>query len=367
MTVISISKPVIEKDEIKAALQVLSSGVIAQASQVAKLEEQFAHLCQTKYAVATNNGTSALHTALYAIDIQPGDEVITTAFSFVATANSILMVGARPIFVDIDEKTFNIDVAKIKKNVTKKTKAIIVVNLFGQPADYREINYLAKKYHLKVIEDAAQSINAVYNGKKSGNLADISCFSLYATKNITCGEGGMVTTNNCNYFQRARRFRNHGQREGKKYDYIALGYNYRLTDFQAAVALAQLKKIDKLTKRRQDIAKKYNQIFKNIPDLIVPIIGVNRTHVFHQYTLRVTRDFKMNNDALKKYLLSKNIQSSVYYPKPLYQFKHLQFKKYHHADFSVVNKIVKEVLSIPVHPLLTNEEINYIVKTIIHL
>lgn len=361
---IPISKPIIDKGEIEAVSKVLKSGFIIQGEKTKKLEEKFLNMTGAKYAVATNSGTAALHTTLYSIGIKAGDEVITTPFTFIASANSILMVGAKPVFVDIDENTFNIDPYKIEDAVTKRTKAILAVSLYGQSADYNPINRIAKKYKLLVIEDAAQSINATYKGKKSGNLADISCFSFYATKNIMCGEGGMITTNNKIYYDRAKRFRHHGQDEKVRYEYFDLGYNYRLTDMQAAIALTQLKRLEKVTKRRQKIASRYNQAFRDIKGLIIPYTADDRGHVYHQYTLRITKDFKMTRDELKIYLEKKGIQSNIYYPKPLYAFKHLQSVKINRKNYSVAERIVSDVLSIPVHPLLTKKDVSYIIVTI---
>lgn len=360
--IITISQPIIKKEEFNAVNKVLSSKRIAQGPKVAELEEWFIKLCGTRYAIATNNGTSALHTALFAIGITSHNEIITTPFTFIATANSILMVRATPVFVDIEEKTFNIDPKQIEKAITKKTKAIITVDLYGQPADYDQINKIAKKFKLIIIEDAAQSINANYQGKKSGNLGDIGCFSLYATKNIMCGEGGMITTNNKNFYERAKLFRNHGQPEGKRYDYIDLGYNYRMTDILAAIAIEQLKKVNQITKKRQENAKRYDRAFRHIKGLVTPYVGKDRTHAYHQYTLRITDKFNITRDELKMYLEKKGIQSNIYYPKPLYYFNHL--KKYKRDNYKTAERISKEVLSIPVHPLLTNREIDYIIDTI---
>src|SRR3990167_6008515 len=244
---ITISDPVIDNNEIKAVTKVFCSRQITQGKIVYNLEDIFAKFCGTKYAVATNSGTSALHTALYAIGIRPGDEVITTPFTFVATANAILMVGATPVLIDIDPKTYNLDPQKIEKAVTKKTRAIIAVNLYGQPADFDEINKIAKKHKLIVVEDAAQSVNTTYKTKRSGSFGDISCFSFYATKNITCGEGGMITTNNKSYFQKAKQFINHGQKTNGIYEYVDIGLNLRMTDIEAAILLEQLKKVDWIT------------------------------------------------------------------------------------------------------------------------
>ncbi len=350
----------IGKQEEKAVLKVLRSGMLATGPKTKEFEEQFALLCGAKFAVAVNNGTSALHTAVQTA-ISPGDEVIIPPFTFVATANAVLMSGGIPVFADIDEKTYNIDPQQIEIAITKKTKAIMPVNLYGQAADYGAINKIAKKHKLIVIEDAAQSVNAKQKNKTSGNLADMACFSLYATKNIMSGEGGIVTTNSKDFYEKMMEFRNHGQPLGKRYEYVGLGYNYRIPDVLSAIAVEQLKRIDSITKKRQAIAQLYNQAFADIKGLVTPYVEKNNTHVYHQYTLRLNKDFPMNRDELRKYLEKNGIQSNVYYPIPLYEVDHLKVDK---KNFPVTERVVKEVLSIPVHPQLTKKEIQHIIKTI---
>ena len=361
---ISISNPVIGRNEIKAVIKVLSGHTLSQGKEVYTFEQNFSTFCGGKYAIATNNGTSALHTALYAAKIHPGDEVITTPFTFVATVNSILMVRATPVFVDIDPKTYNIDSKKIENAITKKTKAIIAVNLYGQPCDFSEINAIAKKHKLIIIEDAAQSVNALYKKRKSGNLTDISCFSFYATKNITCGEGGIVTTNNKNYFKRAKQFINQGQKMGRSYEYSDIGYNYRMTNISAAMLIEQLKRVDWITQKRQSNASLYNQSFKNLNGLITPSQPPDRSHVYHQYTIRITKDFPLTRNKLITYLEKKGIQARIYYPKLLYYYPHIKkvsvWQKCYNAELAA-----KEVLSLPTHPSLTETDIRNIVKTIL--
>lgn len=359
---IKISNPIIDGYEIEGVKKVLRSRNIVQGKYVSILEQKFSDFCGTKYAVATNSGTSALHTALYAAGISIGDEVITTPFTFVATANVILMVGALPVFVDIDPKTYNINPQEIEKAITKKTKAVIAVNLYGQPANFNQITKIAKKNKLIVIEDAAQSVNAVYENRKSGSLANLSCFSFYATKNITCGEGGMITTNNKLYYRKAKEFINHGQRMNKSYDYVDIGLNLRMTDIEAVMLLEQLKKVEWITRKRQYIANQYNNAFKNLRGIVVPYIESDINHVFHQYTIRISKDFSLSRNKLISYLKNKDIQSKVYYPKPLYMYPHL--KKSTHQKCQNAEKASNEVLSLPIHPMLTKKEVDYIIKTV---
>lgn len=359
---INLVKVEISEKEMRAVNDVLKTGRLVEGPITSALEKGFTRLTKSKYAVATNSGTSALHTALYAVGVRPGDEVITTPFTFVATANSILMTGASPIFTDIDPLTYNIDPMRIKKAINKKTKAVIVVNLFGQPADFDSINVLVKNKNITIIEDAAQSINAEYKGKKSGNLADIACFSFYATKNLMSGEGGMITTNNKSYYLLASLFKNHGQTKKQKYRYVDVGYNYRMTDVLASIALTQLKKVKLFTIRRQKIASAYNRAFKNIKGLKIPHSLAHLSHVYHQYTLRITPGYKYTRDAFKDYLFRNGIQSAIYYPYPLYRFSHLAKGKI--GDYPVSEQITKECLSIPIRPNLTAREIDYIIDVI---
>lgn len=361
---ITISKPIIKNQELIAVNSVMRSGKLVQGAKVLELEEEFRLLCGTQYAVATNNGTSALHTALHAIGLKPGDEVITTPFTFVASVNAIIMAGAKPIFIDIDEKTYNLDPKKIQDAVTPRTKAILVVNLYGQPADYGAINEIAKKNGLIVVEDAAQSVNATYHDKKSGNLADIACFSLYATKNIMSGEGGMITTNNISFYERAHLFRQHGQDEGKKYEYFGLGYNYRMMDLQAAIALVQLKRLESLTAKRQNNARILSMGLEKVPGLILPQTASSREHVYHQFTIRLTPEFVSTRDSFIEYLKKKDVHVAVYYPTPLHLVPHISQYGYKKGDFPISELVSKQVLSLPIHPQLSRSDIDYVISCI---
>lgn len=356
---IPIAKPIIGEEEKKAVTDVLDSGMLAQGLKVKELEEQFAKVCSAKYAVAMSSGTAAIHAALYAIGIKEGDEVITTPFTFVATANPILMQRADIVFADIDKDTFNIDCADVKRKITKKTKAIIAVDLFGQPADYDELSRIAKEHNLIIIEDACQAVNAEYRGKKTGSLAKVAAFSLYATKNIMSGEGGVLTTNDEEIYDKARMLRHHGQSEKTRYQYFDLGYNYRMTDVQAAIALAQLKKLDDFTDKRIRNAKLLSEGLKNIHGIKVPFVSSNIKHVFHQYTIKVD-GFKISRDELIEYLKNKGIGSAVFYPKPLHLHPHFMKLGYKEGDFPVAEKTAKQVLSLPVHPSVTEQEIKTI-------
>jgi perosamine synthetase len=361
---IKIVQPTIKEEEMQAIEKVLKTGMIAQGPMVAEFEKKFADFCGTKYAVAVNSGTAALHCALYASGINKEGEVITTPFTFVASANSIIMQDANPVFVDILPETFNIDPAKIEEKVTEKTKAILPIDLYGQIYDVEAVNKIAEKYKLKIIEDACQAHGAEYNNKKAGTFGEMGCFSFYATKNMTTGEGGMMVTNSEEYAELARRFRHHGQSEKTRYQYFDLGFNYRMTDIAAAIGIEQLKKIDNFNKKRMENAQMLTEGLKDINGLITPTIKKDYKHVFHQYTVRVTGEFKITRDELAQRLKEKGIGSSIFYPKPLHLHPHFEKLGYKKGDFPVAEKLSEEVLSLPVHPLVSEENIRFIVKTI---
>jgi len=361
---IFISKIKISQSEKEAVLRVFDSGMVVQGPKVVEFENKFAKFCGAKYAVAANTGTAALHMACYAVGIGSDDEVVTTPFSFVATANCILMSGAKVVFADIDEKTFNLDPKEVKKKLTKKTKAILPVDLYGQVYDYKELKKMTKKKGIFLIEDACQAVGAEGFGRGAGRLGDIGCFSFYATKNIMTGEGGMLVTDNKKFAERARRFRHHGQEEGKRYDYLDLGYNYRMTDFVAALGVEQLKKVRKLNSLRARNAHYFLENLKGIKGLVLPRVIKGRSHVFHQFTIRVTLGFKLSRDSLVNYLGKRNIFCGIYYPRPLHLFPHLRKLGFKKGDFPVAERMVGEVVSLPVHPFLTQAELDYIVRTI---
>ncbi len=361
---IPIAKPSISEEEIKAVSDVLNSGIIAQGPKVKEFEEQFAKFIGTKHAVAVNSGTAALHCALYAAGIKPGDEVITTPFTFVATANSILMQGAIPIFADIEGETFSIDPNKIESKINKKTKAILPVDLYGYPYDYEKIKKFADKHNLKIIEDACQAVGADYKGIKCGALGDIGTFSFYATKNMTTCEGGMLTTDSEKFAELAKQFRHHGQSEKTKYEYFDLGYNYRMSDVNAAIGLIQLKKINEWNKKRINNAEYLSKGLSKIKGIKIPIIKDSCTHVFHQYTIKIEDNFRLSRDELITHLTKNGIGCVVYYPIPLHFFNHLKKFGYKQGDFPVAEKLSKQILSLPVHPQLTKDDLDLIIKTI---
>ena len=359
---IPIAKPIIGDEEKRAVQAVLDSGMIAQGPKVKELENAFAELCGTKYAIAVNSGTAALHTSLHAMGIGPGDEVITTPFTFVATANPVLMQGASLVFADIKPDTYNIDPVSVEKKITRKTKAIIAVDLYGQPADYRALQKVADEHDLKIVEDACQAVDAELEGKKAGSLGDMAAFSFYATKNIMSGEDGMITTDSGEYAELARRFRHHGQSEKTRYQYYDIGYNYRMMDIQAAIALSQLAKLENFSKKRIHNANLLSEGLKSVDGIITPTIKPETRHVFHQYTIRV--DPSIGRDKLAEYLKSNGVGCAVFYPKPLHLHPHFARLGFKEGAFPVAERASEEVLSLPVHPSVQERDIDLIIDCV---
>lgn len=358
---IPVSKPLLGQDELSAVKEVLRSGNIIQGTKVREFEEQFARYIGTEYAIATNSGTSALHTALLAGGVKKGDEVITTPFTFIASANSILYVGAKPIFVDINEQDFNLDVAKISEKITNKTKAILGVHLFGQPCDVKNITDICNDHNLLFFEDACQAHGAKYGNKKVGCFGIANSFSFYPTKNMTTGEGGIITTDSKEIVEKSQMIRNHGQKE--KYIHTLLGYNHRMTDIAAAIGICQLKKIERFNQARQKNAKELTQKIKGITGLIRPTVKPRVNHVFHQYTIRVTEQYGIPRDELIPKFKERGIGTGIHYPMPLH--KQPLYKKLGYKDrLPVSEKICNEVLSLPVYPSVTRKNIDTIVRVL---
>jgi len=348
---IKLASPALGEAEKRAVVDVLDSGIIAQGPMVKEFEDMFSQYCQCSNAIAVNNGTAALHCTLHALGIQPGDEVITTPFTFIATAHAILIAGATPVFVDIKEDTFNIDPDKIQEKISDKTKAIIVVDLYGQLAEYDRIKRVTD---LPIIEDASQSIGALHQGKKAGSFGAIATFSFYATKNIATGEGGMVVTPSADYAEKVRQFRNHGW-DGSQY--TVAGYNYRMSDIFGAIGIEQMKKVEELTEKRIQNAIYLSEHLKDT--VIVPFVLPNTRHVFHQYTIKVK-----NRDTVLQRLQEKGIEAKIFYPQAIHLYPHFRKLGYKEGDYPVAERVSKEVLSLPVHPKLTQEELDIIINTI---
>jgi len=352
--VINIAKPMIGAEEKQAVLEVLDSGILAQGPRTALLEQGFAAMCGAAHGIATSSGTTALHVALLAHGIGTGDEVITSPFTFIASANSVLYTGARPVFVDIDPATFNLDPRRIEAAITPATKAILPVHLFGLMADMPAIMEIARARGLAVIEDACQSHGAAIGDRRAGAFGT-GTFSFYPTKNMTTAEGGMITTSDPAVDDACRIIRQHGMR--RRYHHDILGFNFRTTDVHAAIGLAQLKKLGEFNAARRANAAHLNA---NLRGVQVPVVREGYTHVYHQYTVRVPDG---RRDALRQHLQEHGIGSEVYYPIPLHQqtvYRRLGY------DLSLpeAERAALEVLSLPVHPALTEADLAAVVAAV---
>ena len=350
---IPIARPQMGEDEKSRVWEAMSSGSLAQGPRVRELEERFAAFIGAEHAVATSSGTTALHLALLGYDIGPGDEVITVPFTFIASANSILYTGARPVFVDIDERDFTMDVAQIEAAITPRTKAIMPVSLYGQPADMPAIAEIADRHGLAVVEDACQAHGAGIGASRSGTWG-AGTFSFYPTKNMTTGEGGMLTTNDAALADRVRLLREHGMKV--RYHHDVVGYNFRMTDIAAAIGLAQLPKLDGYNERRRAIAARYD---RELEGVTTPSVRAGVTHVYHQYTIRVRE-----RDAFAERLKERGVGSAIYYPIPVHRQKPFLALGYGDDGFPVTDRLTEEVLSIPVHPSLSDEEVEQVIEAV---
>ena len=360
---IPIAKPIIGNDEIQAVVEVLKSGMITQGKVVEEFENAFAKYVGVKNAIAVSNGTISLDIALKSLGIKKGDEVIVPSFTFISTANAILFQGARSVFVDVDERTFNINPEDIIEKITNRTKAIIGVHLFGHPFDVKAIQEICEDNNLYLIEDCAQAHGAEYEGKKVGGFGVAGCFSFYATKNMTTGEGGMITTNSEEIASVCRSLRNHG--ESHKYYHTILGHNYRMTDIQAAIGIEQLKKLDVFNRKRLDNAEFFNKHIK-AHGFKLPYRKNGVKHVYHQYAVTIEEEFLMSRDDFMKYLKNKGIGCAIHYPlpihnQPLYQQMGCTDEN---TKCPVATSLSNRILSLPIHPALTEKDLVYITEAI---
>lgn len=341
--------------------EVLSSSRYILGDNVKQLENDVAEYSNVTYGIGVGNGSDAIHIALQAAGVKEGDEVITVPFTFFATAGSIARAGAKPVFIDIEPQTFNMDPSKIEEAITEKTKAIIPVHLYGQMADMDKIKEIAEKHNLVVIEDAAQAIGAQYQGHKPGELGTAATYSFFPTKNLGAyGDGGMIVTSDEDIAEKSRVIRVHGSKP--KYYHHVLGYNSRLDELQAAVLNVKLKRLDHFSKQRREKANYYTEKLNELVSDYVqtPIEKEGNYHVYHQYTLRVE-----NRDALKDYLKENGIDSMIYYPMPLHLqpvFKDLGYKE---GDFPVTEEATKEALSLPMYPELKKGDQDYVIEKIV--
>lgn len=353
---IPISQPDIGEREKQAVLEVLESGHLAQGPRVQQLEDAFAAVCRAQHAVAIANGTAALQLALLAHGIGPGDEVITTPFTFIASVNSILFCGARPVLADIQADTFNLDPERVEEQITPRTRAILPVHLYGNPCDMDALAAIAARHNLVVIQDAAQAIGASYKGRPIGSEGT-ACFSLYATKNVMCGEGGMITTDKEEIAARCRLLRNHGSQ--RRYYHEMLGYNLRLSDLHAAIGLAQLERLSEFTARRRANAEYFNF---HLEDVITPQAPAENQHSWHQYTIRING--RRDRDAAAQQLREAGIGTGIFYPVPAHRQAHIVALGLGDVRLPVAEKMAQQVLSLPVHPRVTDADREMIVDAV---
>ncbi|HEX2194697.1 MAG TPA: DegT/DnrJ/EryC1/StrS family aminotransferase [Candidatus Limnocylindria bacterium] len=351
---IPIARPQMGEEERREVWAALESGMLAQGPRVRRLEDAFAAYVGVPHAVATSSGTTALHLALLAAGVGPGDEVITVPFTFIASAASIVHAGARPAFVDVDARDFGMDVEQVEAAITPRTRAIMPVSLYGQPADLPALDAIAERHGLALLEDAAQAHGAAVGDRRAGSWGAAGCFSFYPTKNMTSAEGGMLTTADAGLAERARLLREHGSRV--RYQHDLLGYNFRMTDVHAAIGLAQLSKLEAYNRRRREIAARYDAELRAVS---TPAARAGVTHAYHQYTLRVPR-----RDEFVHRLGQRGIGTGVYYPIPVHRQKPFVAMGYGELRFPVSERLAEEVLSIPVHPSLSDDEVSTVIAAV---
>jgi len=353
---IAIADPYIGTEEKTAVEQVLDSGSLASGEEVERFESEFASFSHTSHGIATSNGTTALHAALHAAGIGPGDRVVTTPFTFIATANAIRFTGAEPVFADIDPQSYNIDPQSVESTIQAhdgEIDALLVVHLYGHPVDMDALSDIAARYDIPVIEDAAQAHGATHRGKPVGSLGDVGCFSFYPTKNMTTGEGGMVVTDNDEIAARTRQFIDHGRSD--RYEHERLGHNFRMTNVAAAIGRSQLQRLPLFVhERRQNAMRLYDGL--QDCSFSLPREAPRTTHAYHQFTIRSER-----RDELKNHLDEFGIDTGVYYPIPVHE---QPAYAEHSVSAPAAERASDEVLSIPVHPQLSDDELNAVITAL---
>lgn len=375
---IHFAQPFFGKEEKQEVLKALDSGWVTLGPRVKMFEEKFAKYIGVKHAIAVSSCTAALQLSVIAAGISEGDEVIISPFTFVANANVLVQQGAVPVFADIDPKTFNMDPEKVEEKITKRTRAIMPVHYAGQPVDMDKIMRIAKSYKLKVIEDAAHATGTEYKGKKIGALGNLACFSFHPIKNMSTGDGGMITTKDDKYAEKLMMLRLHGmskdawKRHSKagswKYDIVYPGYKYNMTDIQAALGMHQLDRLDQFIRIRQNYAKIYDEAFSKIPEITIPYVEKDIRHARNLYTIMVDdRKLGITRDDLVEELKQANIGASVYFI-PLHYFtyykKNLKYKK---GDFPIAERIYQKIISLPMYPKMKAADIKYIIEVLISL
>ena len=367
---IPYGKQTIDQDDIQAVVDVLKSDFLTTGPKIAEFEQTVADYVGAKYAVAISNGTSALHAACFAAGIGPGDEVITTPLTFAASANCVLYCGGTPVFADVDPKTYNIDPEDIRRKITDRTKAIIAVHLAGQPCDMDAIHSIAHEYGLIVIEDGAHALGSVYKGKKVGSLSDMTTFSFHPVKPITTGEGGMIVTDNEEFYKKMALFRSHGitrddsmmtRNDGPWfYQQFDLGYNYRITDIQCALGCSQMKKLDRFLARRKEIVARYNEACADCDNIITPYQLSDTESGWHLYIVQVKNcDRRQVFEAMRE----KGIGVNVHYI-PVYMHPYYQEHGYENVHCANAEEIYSHIISLPLYPGLTSEQQDYVIDTL---
>ncbi|OGZ64163.1 MAG: polysaccharide biosynthesis protein [Candidatus Staskawiczbacteria bacterium RIFCSPLOWO2_01_FULL_40_39] len=364
---IPLSKPDITQSEKKAVLEVLNTSHLSLGKKHIEFQDKVADFVGSKYAVAVNSGTSGLHLIIRALGIGRGDEVITAPFSFIASSNAILYEGAKPVFIDIDKNTSNIDVSKIEEKITPKTKAILAVDVFSHPADWDALGKIAKKHNLFLIEDSAEALGSEYKGKKCGSFGDAAIFAFYPNKQITTGEGGMIITNNKNIADMCKSMANQGRKveNGKWLEHIRLGYNYRLDEMSCALGIAQIARIDEILKKRSQVAKWYSEALKEIKAIELPYIDEHSKLSWFVYVVRLAENFSgEKRDMVIAKMAERGIACSNYFqPIHLQPFYKDEFG-YKEGDYPVSEGISKRTLALPFFNNLTKEEVRYVAKNL---
>ena len=361
---IPINMPLIGQEEIKAVTRVLKGGMLTgrfgSGPMAKQFEGDFAKFFKTKHAVAVNSGTAALHMALWAAGVKAGDEVILPSFTFIATAEVVALIGAKPVFADIKQNTYNIDPDKLEAAITRKTKAVIPVDLYGLPAEIDRIKEIADKHNLILVEDTAQAHGASYRGKPPGYFADVACWSFYASKNMTTGEGGMVTTNNDEYARKLRLIKSHGETE--EYKASVLGHNYRMPEIEASIGIVQLKQLPVFAAKRRKNAEDLTERLDGFEQLVLPVEPRGCRSSWYLYTVRIRKGSVEDRDRIVEGLRNKGVGATVYYPTPIHQMAYYQqFGTYHLPN---TEKVAQKVFSLPVHPAVTPENIQYIARAV---
>jgi len=368
-------RPTIGEEEIKEVADTLRSDWISLGPKTYAFEEMFREYVGCEHAIGVSSCSAGLHLSLIALQVGQGDEIITTPFTFVSTANVIVHVGATPVFVDIDPQTYNLDPGKIENAVTEKTKAILPVHYAGNPCDMDRILNIAEKYDLRVIEDAAHATGAIYKNRKIGAIGDLTSFSFYATKNLTTGEGGMVTTNSSQLAEKTRLLRLHGMsRDAWKryhaagswyYEVLAPGYKYNMTDIQASIGIHQLKKMEQMQRRREDIARSYDEAFKDLPGIVRPIVSEHVHHAWHLYPILLDLILlKVDRNAFVEALRAENVGTSVHFiPIHLHPYYRDRFS-FRAGDFPNSEYVYEREISLPIYPRMTDSDVDDVIAAV---